>query len=160
MMLEIEEQTFKSAGRSPDLIIVPVGVGSLAQAVITYFKNEGTSTTVLTVEPETAACLKTSLKENQITTTHTDNTVMCGMNCGTVSSLAWPYFRDGVDISITVTDTESRQAQDTLEKVQIRTGPCSAGTLAALVKICNNDRNSGILGTGLIVILLGTEGPR
>lgn len=63
MMREIDDQL---DGRTPDLVVTPVGVGSLAQAVVVHFKAEGRSTAVLTVEPDTAACLWKSLKKGEV----------------------------------------------------------------------------------------------
>ena len=160
MMLEIDAQIQDAVGKAPDLLVVPVGVGSLAQAVVAHYKHQVPSPMVLTVEPDTAACLKTSLETGKPTTVETGDTRMCGMNCGTVSSLAWPILREGVDASITVTDGEARAALDILTEMGIRTGPCSSGTLAALLKACEMDRSSLQLDQESNVVLFGTEGPR
>ena len=160
MMLEIDAQMHEAVGKAPDLLVVPVGVGSLAQAVVAHYKHQNPASIVLTVEPDTAACLKTSLEAGKRTTVETGNTPMCGMNCGTVSSLAWPILREGVDASIAVTDGEAKAALDMLTEMGISTGPCSAGTLAALLKACKIDRDCLQLTHESCVVLLGTEGPR
>lgn len=159
-MVEIDQQIYEAVGRNPDLIIVPVGVGSLAQATVAHFKHKERSPIVLTVEPDTAACLKTSLEKGHKTTVSTEDTSMCGMNCGTVSSLSWPCLRDGVDASITVSDAEASQALRILSESDILTGPCSAGTLAALIKVCRLGRHQLLLDDSSVIVLLGTEGPR
>ena len=160
MMLEIDQQIQEATRKRLDLVVVPVGVGSLAQAVVAHCKHKQHSPMVLTVEPDTAACLKTSLEQGQEKTIETGETIMCGMNCGSVSSLAWPYLRDGVDASITVTDCEAQDALKILTEMQITTGPCSAGTLAALIKACQKGRDSIQLTSHSTVVLLGTEGLR
>ena len=119
----------------PNLIVCPVGVGSLAQAVIAHYRNRDLPSTMMTVEPDTAACLKTSLGNGKMTSVITANTKMCGMNCGTASMTAWPFLREGVDASIMVTDNESAKAQEMLRDVGINMGPCSAVTLAALLSV-------------------------
>ncbi|MDO5501857.1 MAG: pyridoxal-phosphate dependent enzyme, partial [Actinomycetia bacterium] len=49
---EIDEEL----GRAPDLVVVPVGVGSLAQAVVSHYRRGGAGGSgVLAVEPDTAA---------------------------------------------------------------------------------------------------------
>ncbi|KAL9098091.1 MAG: hypothetical protein Q9163_006181 [Psora crenata] len=154
---QIDQQLQEAAGKMPDLLIVPVGVGSLAQAVVAHYKHKQPPLVILTLEPDTAACLKTSLENGQETTIATGNTNMCGMNSGTVASLAWPYLRDGVDASITVTDNEADDALKQLIDMQISTGPCSAGTLAALVKACRQDQDTLHLKPDSVVVLLGTE---
>ena len=85
---------------------------------------------------------------------------MCGMNCGTVSTIAWPILCKGVDASITVTDTEAQAAQDEFIKMDIRLGLCGAATLAAFTKLGEQGRKSLDLHRDSIIVLLGTEGPR
>ena len=160
MMVEIDEQCQELNGRLPDLIICPVGVGSLAQAVVAHYKSRALPCTVMTVEPDTAACLKTSLENGQIRSIPTGNTTMCGMNCGTVSMTAWPSLRDGVDASITVTDDESAKALEMLKALGIEIGPCSAATLAALLSIPEEMIEKLHLNRNSVIVLLGTEGPR
>ena len=161
-MLEIDSQISEATGMVvPDLLVVPVGVGSLAQAVVAHYKYKPDPPRVLTVEPDTAACLKTSLEMGRETTIETGNTNMCGMNCGTVSSLAWPYLKDGVDASITVSDEQAEAALMMLMEMGIKTGPCSAGTLAALLKACEKTGRERLgLHEESCIVLFGTEGPR
>ena len=160
-MVEIDEQCQELTSGPPDLIICPVGVGSLAQAVVAHYKSrDPPSTIIMTVEPDTAACLKTSLENGKMTSISTGDTTMCGMNCGTVSMTAWPFLRDGVDFSVTVTDDESAKAQEMLEDVEISMGPCSAASLAALVGISIMEKEKLHLNDDAVIVLLGTEGPR
>src|SRR5215831_3346317 len=50
-------------GGAPDLVAVPVGVGSLAEAVVRHYRRPGAAHPgVLSVEPDTAACVLASLK--------------------------------------------------------------------------------------------------
>ena len=159
-MVEIDEQCRELTGRPLDFIICPVGVGSLAQAVVAHCKGRDPPCTVMTVEPDSAACLKTSLENGQMTSVPTGNTTMCGMNCGTVSMTAWPFLRNGVDASITVTDDESAKAQALLQEMEISMGPCSAATLAALSSISQEEKEKLRLNHDSVTVLLGTEGPR
>jgi hypothetical protein len=65
MLQEIDDQTaFLISNQCPDIVVTPVGVGSLAQAVDSHYKRSGNhnSTKIITVEPDTAVCLKVSLK--------------------------------------------------------------------------------------------------
>ena len=161
-MLEIERQSLHLVRKPPDLIVVPVGVGSLAQAVVSYYKSRAARCSILTVEPETAACLKTSLEKGDMTTITTGDTVMCGMNCGTVSSSAWPVLKNGVDASITVSDVEAETGRRVLADNGFRVGPCSAAAFAAILKISltHTAKASLNLEEESIIVLLATEGPR
>ncbi|KKY19764.1 putative acetylornithine deacetylase [Phaeomoniella chlamydospora] len=157
MFREIDAQI---GDRTVDLVIAPVGVGSFAQAVALHYKSPGRSTKVLTVEPDTAACLWMSLKKGENTPIETEHTIMAGLDCGTVSSIAWPILRDGVDASITISDLESHQASQDLAQHSISAGPCGSAPLAALRKLRKEDLESLQLTDKSTVVLLCTEGAR
>jgi diaminopropionate ammonia-lyase len=78
-------------GKAPDLAVVPVGVGSLAEAVVRHYRSTDVSRPrVVSVEPDSAACLLASLTAQRPVTVPTAATVLAGLNCGTVSGSAWP----------------------------------------------------------------------
>ena len=157
-MLEVDEQL---QGQSADLIVAPVGVGSFAQAVVSHYKSEGKDTAVLTVEPDTAGCLYKSLTHGESRPIATPvPTIMTGLDCGTVSSIAWPLLRDGVDASLTVSDFETHQAVNILEGLGVSAGPCGAAPLAALRRLSSSDKTALGLTESSIVVLLCTEGQR
>src|SRR6202012_6225045 len=84
---EIDDQL----DRAPDLVVVPVGVGSLAQAVVTHYRQPGTPhPVVLAVEPDSAACLLASLHAGERTSVGTAGTIMAGLHCGTASAAGLP----------------------------------------------------------------------
>lgn len=85
MLVEIYEQ-LEEEGLKPDLVVVPVGVGSLAHAVVRYCKSESRGCAVMSVEPDSAACLYQSMAAGSPTSVPTSKTIMEGMNCGTLSS--------------------------------------------------------------------------
>ncbi|OBT93485.2 hypothetical protein VE01_08690 [Pseudogymnoascus verrucosus] len=156
MMKEADSQIYNITQTRPDVIVVPVGVGSLAQSVVTHYKSQGHPCTIIAVEPEPANCLQMSLKSDTLTSVSTEDTIMCGLNCGTVSSIAWPILQKGVDVSVYVTDAEAHESLVQLKECQAVIGPCAAATLAALKKVV---RGPG-LDKNAVVLLLGTEGIR
>lgn len=143
---------------------IPVGVGSIAEAVTQHYKKDPpdhqSRASVITVEPTTAACLRTSLEAGKITTVKTKDSIMCGMNCGTVSMTAWPTLRMGVDADITVTDVEAHISVCQLQQHGLQPGPCGAATLAALRRACREARDTLGLDLSSIVVLFCTEGAR
>ncbi|KAK0106359.1 hypothetical protein ONS96_003994 [Cadophora gregata f. sp. sojae] len=182
MLYEIDSQL---EGRVPSLVVAPVGVGSLAQAIVTHYKAPKlpasclthsnslqapapNQTAVLTVEPHAAASLHTSLQAGTSVTVTTTSTIMTGLECGTISTAAWPILRDGVDASVTVGDGEVHCALRELEGYGVMAGPCGAAGLAglrAVLETVNGERNEkmkGVLGLDeeSIVILICTEGTR
>src|SRR4051794_38827721 len=72
-----------SAQASFDLLLVPVGVGSLAAAAARHAAQVGAR--VVAVEPATAACLGASLESAAPTSVPTPGTVLAGLDCAEVS---------------------------------------------------------------------------
>ncbi|GAB7360863.1 hypothetical protein MBLNU230_g0849t1 [Neophaeotheca triangularis] len=145
----------------PNLLFASVGVGSWAHSVVSHYKAaDPAGNRIVTVEPDSAAAFKESLHCGQITPVETGDTIMCGMNCGTTSTIAWPVLRDGVFAATTVTDRESHEDVVFLQRQGVDAGPCGAANLAALRKFCA----SGLMGEGekaeAVVVLFSTEGNR
>ncbi|KAK3896652.1 tryptophan synthase beta subunit-like PLP-dependent enzyme [Staphylotrichum tortipilum] len=167
MLDETDAQVLSITGGKPAThAVVPVGCGSIAQAVVQHYKNgakeqgANSATTVLSVEPDTAACLKASLEAGKMTSVPTQDSIMCGMNCGALSTTAWPVLERGIDGAVMVTDGESHQAVLELQELGVTAGPCGAATLAALKKACALKRDRLGLDDQSVVVLFCTEGPR
>ena len=132
LFAEIDAQR---AGRV-DLVVVPTGVGSLLQAAIGHYRaaSRPHRPALLAVEPVTAACVTRSLRAGTpVTVDTTSPTVMAGLNCGTISSIAWPVIRDGLDAGVGVTDGEALDACAVLHRAGVAAGPCGAAALAGVV---------------------------
>ncbi len=222
MLAETDAQVLEiTGGRAATHAVVPVGAGSIAQAVAVHYKGPGGNggdaafwpsstgkqshaitvadaaetvqaalplprrTAVLAVEADTAACLRASLAVGRRVTVATAETIMCGLNCGTLSETAWPVLRAGVDYSVAVSDRQAHAAVQQLRHpngadsaVEVRSlggdetaapdavaggvaaGPCGAATLAGLRKICDEARDLLRLDSDSVVVLFCTEGPR
>lgn len=153
-----------TGGEATTHAFIPVGVGSIAHAVTKHYKKyplgSQSRASVITVEPTTAACLKASLQAGQMTTVETGDSIMCGMNCGTVSSTAWPTLASGVDADVTVTDEEAHAAVTELSTMGMQPGPCGAATLSALRKASYEAREELGFTQDSTVVLFCTEGQR
>jgi diaminopropionate ammonia-lyase len=148
-------------GGAPDLVAVPVGVGSLAEAVVRHYRRPGAGhPCVLAVEPDTAACVLASLTAARPTTVATAATVMAGLNCGTISSSAWPVLRSGCDAAVAVSDHDALRAVADLSQLGICSGPSGAASLAGVrAALAEPGRRAGLgLGDDSVVVLLSTEG--
>ncbi len=159
LLIEAEEQ-LAARGLKATITVTPIGVGSLGHAVVAHCKSDGRRIRVLTVEPETAACLHHNLRVGGWTTIETSATIMSGMNCGTVSPISWPVFVKGVDASVTVSDLECHESVQYLHAHGVHAGPCGAASLAALRKVAAIDSNAVGLDSDAVVVLLSTEGAR
>lgn len=150
-------------GKGPDWIIVPVGIGGLAQAAVTHYKAPrlwGHVTRILTVEPAAAASLHTSLTKGEISTVEVGETMMKGMKYGTVAKAAWPILKDGVDASSVVDDAEVSEAVEKLKGDGVDVGPCGGAVLAALEDVLKDEELRKELGLGedVTIVLISTEG--
>ncbi len=120
---------------------------------------------MLAVEPDTAACLLASLAAGDLRTVSTAATIMAGLNCGTPSSLCWPYLHAGLDAAVAVSDEAAARAVTDLAALGLSAGPSGAATLAgvraALTGPGSNGRRAELgVGPDSIVLLLSTEGAR
>ncbi|KAF8179745.1 diaminopropionate ammonia-lyase family protein [Mycena galopus ATCC 62051] len=152
------------AHRTPTHVLTPVGVGSLAQAVVTHYASptRPSSPTIITVEPDTAACLHNALTTGMSTTIETQPTILAGLNCGTVSRTAWPLLRTAVSVAVTVSDHEAHTACTYLSSHNVDAGPCGGATVAALRRLAlsSADRHAAGLDERSVLVLLCTEGAR
>lgn len=160
LLVELDEQLENAGCDRVDLVIAPAGVGSFAQAVVAHYRTEGHRPALLVVEPDTAASVTSSLNAGRISPVLTGDTVMTGLNCGTVSEIAWPVLSSGLDAAAAVTDRDALDAVNTLEALGIDSGPCGAATLAGARRVLADPQRRRALGVGVdaVVILLSTEG--
>lgn len=165
MFREIDTQSRDAGLLATDLIVVPIGVGSLAQAAVAHARRgpTGTATRVLGVEPENAACVLASLAAGRIVSVPSGPTIMNGLNCGTPSSRAWPFLQAGLDATVVVPDHAATRAGVDLACLGISSGPSGAAALAgvrAALTGNGHDRRRSELGlTGVsTIVLLNTEG--
>ncbi|MGZ6644956.1 MAG: pyridoxal-phosphate dependent enzyme, partial [Solirubrobacteraceae bacterium] len=139
---------FAEVGEQVDVVLVPVGVGSLGAAAVRGARGRGTA--VIGVEPATAACLTAALDAGRPVGIETPGTSMAGMDCAQVSAAAWPELRDGIARTVCVTDAEAHAAMRELAALGLTIGDCGASTLAALRR--------ADLAPGTRVLLVATEG--
>ncbi len=165
LLAEVDAQLTGLGAGGPDLVAVPVGVGSLAQAVVTHYRASSAAArpALLAVEPIAAPCLITSLLAGKPTVAPTQPTVMAGLSCGTVSSLAWPVLEAGLDAAVAVPDEAASQARVDLAAAGVQAGPSGASSLAgaraALTGAGAGGRRADLGVTGSsVVVLLSTEG--
>ncbi|MFC2170910.1 diaminopropionate ammonia-lyase [Calditrichota bacterium] len=152
MMWEIEDALQQNPDDEyPDLVIVPVGVGSLAAAVIAHFKATGRKKypKILGVEPLSADCALQSLKADKLVTVPSESsTEMAGLNCGTPSTIAWELIRDGMDAAVAIEDQWAELAVKKLSGQGIHTAESGASATGALLAL-NSDPSLKELQTAL-----------
>ena len=144
---------------SHDLLVVPVGVGSLAAAAARHAAAAGAF--VVGAEPVTAACLTASLQAGEPTVIATPGTTMAGLDCAEVSPVAWPTLQAGIHGTVTVSDDEVADAVRELAAAGLLIGESGAAPLAALRQLagCRELRAAARLAPDSRVLLVATEGP-
>ncbi len=163
---EADEQILELGIGRPDLILVQIGVGSLAMAAIRHYFAPGGSCMprMLGVEPVTAATAIASLKAGRpemVPGPH--RSVMAGLNCGLLSSPAWPWIRGGLDGIVAIEDDRASQAAAELRALSIDAGESGAAGFGGLLEICSNPampfvRERARLSPSSVVLVINTEG--
>ncbi|MEV4311791.1 pyridoxal-phosphate dependent enzyme [Actinocrispum sp. NPDC049592] len=154
ILRELDEQL----GQAPDLVVVPVGAGTFAKAVVTHYRQDGPRPRILTVEPDTAACLLKSLQAGHpVTVPGPHPSTMAGLNTGEVDGQAWETLHNGVDAAIGVSDEDTFEAMRTLAAQNITAGECGAAAAAGLSAYfaAGNPLN---IPENATIVLMNTEG--
>nr|MDQ3385943.1 pyridoxal-phosphate dependent enzyme [Actinomycetota bacterium] len=159
---EIAGQLEEQGAPDPDVVLVPIGVGAFAAAVVTAFRArsapDGGTPLLVGVEPVDAACvLASALAGELVTLPGEQRSIMAGLNCGTPSPVAWPLVSAGIDWFVAVDDEQARQAMRDLAASGIVSGESGAASLAGATQL-RHDTGEGVLRPGATVLLLSTEG--
>jgi len=164
MVKEILEQ-IKS--NSITHVFLQAGVGGMAAAMIAGFaKFSNEIPKFIIVEPENANCIFKSIENNKPTTVSIiKETIMGGMSCGDVSTVAWEILKDSANHSLTISDDEistvvAMLAEAKLSNEKIIAGECAVPGIIALIGLFKNKNylNKLELNSNSIVLLFGCEG--
>lgn len=145
---ELDEQL----AQPPEVVVVPMGVGALAAAVVQHY---AATATIVAVEPLNAACgLRSAEAGHPVYVAGPHDSIMAGLNCGTVSPIAWPTVQAGVDIFVAVADEAAERAMRDLDAVGVAAGETGAAALAGLRAVTNTEADV----RGRRALVLCTEG--
>lgn len=167
IFLEVEAELARRAAEPYDVVLVQIGVGTLAGAAIRHFRRAGLTRRprLVGVEPTGAACALLSIEAGRpvMISVGADASIMAGLNCGTPSSAAWPFLRDGMEGFVAVEDDQAREAMRLLAGEGVVSGESGAAGLAGLLELvggAGRDRAREVLGLTprTRVLLLSTEG--
>ena len=148
-------------------VFLQAGVGGMAAAMIAGFaKYSNNIPKFVIVEPENANCVFKSLENNKVTTVDIVNeTIMGGMSCGDVSTVAWEILKDSSNYSLTITDDEismvvAMLAKAKLSEEKIIAGECAVPGIIALIGLFKNKEYLSRLSLNFNskVLLFGCEG--
>jgi diaminopropionate ammonia-lyase len=149
---EVDEQVDEPI----DLVVVPMGVGALAAAVVDHYAARSL---VVAVEPLTAACGQASARAGCPTVVPgPHDSIMAGLNCGEVSRVAWPLVERGVDLFVAIPDRAAEAAMRELAALGVVAGETGAASLAGLRALAAHADEVGVRLVGRRALALCTEG--
>lgn len=163
MIDEIVSQT----NDAPTHVFIQGGVGGLAAAVCARLAQHYESPPKMIIaEPEWAACLQASAKNDAITTVHIEQeTIMAGLSCGEPSEIAWQVLNGLASDFMTISDDCVAPCMRLLARPlandpAIVGGESAVAGMAALIGAANDPTVKESLGlnSSSRVLLFGTEG--
>jgi len=163
---EIDAELEKRGEGLPDLVIVQMGVGALAAAVVRHYRSPHINHRPLIagVEPVGADCLLQSMLNGRITAVPGPHrSIMAGLNCGLPSQVAWPFVSRGVDLFLAIEDERWRQAMRALAREGIIAGETGAAGIGGLIELLSGEQAElfrSLLGINETssVLAISTEG--
>jgi diaminopropionate ammonia-lyase len=166
MFHEIDRQLSGVGDAGPNLVMVQIGVGSLAAAAINHYRSERVDPLpwIVGVEPVDAACgMKSLARGRPVSVAGPHRSMMAGLNCGTLSSLAWPLLLEGLDAAVAASEEYAAEAVRTLVQAGVTSGESGAAGLAGLLELLRGpgaaEASEGLCIDGSTrVLLLSTEG--
>jgi diaminopropionate ammonia-lyase len=155
----------------PDVVVVQAGVGGLACAVVSWLCQRYGAQRPFTIvcEPVTAACLLESARAGKpVSLRGLFDTIMAGLRCGNVSSLAWPTIAGGVDAFVSIDDEQCTEAMRILAHPVngdplVIAGASGACGLAAILAILQEEslravREASGVSVRSRILVINTEG--
>jgi diaminopropionate ammonia-lyase len=158
---EVDDALDAASAARPSHVLVQVGVGALAVAIIRHWAP---SARVVGLEPFGANCCYESIAAGRdVVVEGPQESMMAGMNCGTLSTIAWPELREGLDAVVTLSDDRAREAMRLLAGDGIVSGETGAAGLGALLELLGDPAHASVrealdLGSSSHVLVLSTEG--
>jgi diaminopropionate ammonia-lyase len=154
----------------PSHAFLPVGVGGLASGIVAPFWNDMNNNMckAISVESSMSACFLESIRNDRPTLVDiAEETMMAGLSCGEISSLAWNMLRPTLSHCVSITDDGVAPLMQAFahghlksDSTKIEAGECSTSGLAALIAATSDPALKAQLGfdENSTVLLIGTEG--
>jgi len=167
---QIHEITRQIEEENIDILFLQSGVGSWAASVIMYILEEWESSPIfIGVEPHSSNCLYESIKVGRRVSVQTDiNTKMAGLDCGSLSTIAWEILDKAVFGTISISDKTSEKAMQVLaspikDDPKVISGESGASALGALIELCISNKYRAFkkkinLNRTSKILLINTEG--
>ena len=148
-------------------VFLQAGVGGMAASMIAGFAEFSENVPkFIIVEPENADCVFKSIKNNKPTKVNIKKeTLMGGMSCGDVSTVAWKILQNSTNYCLTISDKAISSvvallAEGHLSDQKITAGECGVPGIIALISAFKNKDclNKLELNSNSKVLVFGCEG--
>lgn len=165
MFWEVDDALNEKLVKPPTHVIVQIGVGSLADAVVRHYRRKGLreQPAIIGVEPEGSDCVLESVKAgHMVHIPGEQRSIMAGLNCGTASSVSLPNLQSGINCFLAIEDDRAREAVRLLADEGVASGETGAAGLAGLIELFDQ-RNERVrtklnLDPHSRILLISTEG--
>ena len=166
-MVEVTKQIRKE---KIDFVFLQVGVGSWAASVIDFISIHWKNYPLfISVEPNSANCLFQSLYKGEMVTVNSEKTTsMTGLNCQSISNIAWPILKKGIFGCMSISDEITEEAMRILAQPFsgdpcIISGESGASGLGAMIALMTDERcqkfqNSISINEHSNILVINTEG--
>ncbi len=161
---EVTDELETRGRPAPDAVLVPLGIGALASAGVTWFRTErfAPELWMAGVEPASAACWTASVTAGErVTLPAPGVTVAQGLARGLPSPLAWPVVAGALDAVVAVEDPRVLEAAERLAAHGVLASPTGAVAFAGLLEALDRRDGDGSafpLGPSARVLVVVTEG--
>jgi diaminopropionate ammonia-lyase len=164
---EVDQALAAEGTPGPDLVVVPIGVGTLAAAAVRHYRRAGLEAPprLLGVEPVTSACVLESAAAGAPVTleARAGSSIMAGLVCGTPSTAAWPSLAGGFQAFAAIEDDYAVAAMRALADEGVPAGESGAAAAGALLALLEGPgakaaREQLALTSHSRVLVLVTEG--
>jgi len=160
---EVDDELQERGEEGPDLVLVQMGVGSLASAVVAHYRRPGVAPQplIVGVEPLGAACVMAAAEAGGVPrlVPGPHRSIMSGLNAGLPALIALPALMAGIDGFAAVADESAVEAMRMLAREGQVVGEAGAAGLAGLLALENDD---GALAdrvrTARRVLVIASEG--
>jgi diaminopropionate ammonia-lyase len=162
MLWEIDDQLAALNESQPTHVIVQIGVGSFAEAVVRHYRSKSSSI-IIGVEPQSAACVLESVRAGRIVKVPGPHTsIMAGMNCDSPSLVSFPVMQKGINCFVSIADERAREAMRLLAEHNIVSGETGSAGMGALLEVFSPENNSSCealhFDSRSRVLIFSTEG--
>jgi diaminopropionate ammonia-lyase len=161
LLWEVQDELERRGQEFPEIMVVQIGVGSLATAVVRHVRclPDGGRRFILGVEPTTASCAMAAVRAGHIDpVSGPHNSIMAGLNCGEPADVALDALMNGVDAFVSVDDDDAIAAMRSLAAAGVLAGESGAAGLAGLTRALASP-DSGLRELGFqSALVICTEG--